>query len=381
MKQWDWIIVGAGMHGSYLGGLLRKYRPHDSLLIIDPHDSLLSVWNDFTSRTGMKFLRSPGSHSLSESYTDLSCYAKKKGRSDEFIEPYNRPSLSLFNDHCEHIISEYQLQDHFLQDEITFLDHDGEFFYLHSLNNNSYYSKNVILAMGISHTPSIPHWAEKLDNITHLFGSSFSLADKNKVAIIGGGISGCQLAIKLAPHKQVTLYNPTPLKERKFDGDPALVGPKLMEDYQKLDSYTERRQWLKKYRYPGTLPWDIFQEVNQCIQDGQVQLELCEINGSNYKELQSFDQVILSTGFEKKVPGQSWLQPFAEKHKLPTAPDGYPIPDKYARWMTGLYLTGPLSELEIGTSALNIQGAHRTGIRILNYLYNQNDIYKFRKPS
>jgi hypothetical protein len=77
---------------------------------------------------------------------------------------------------------------------------------------------------------------------------------------------------------------------------------------------------------------------------------------SDHSTLDS-DLVILATGFESARPGGAWLDNAIADYGLPCAPCGYPIVDQTLCWQRGLYVTGPLAELEIGPTARNIIGA------------------------
>jgi hypothetical protein len=49
---------------------------------------------------------------------------------------------------------------------------------------------------------------------------------------------------------------------------------------------------------------------------------------------------------------------------LPLAPCGYPVLDQRLCWAPGLYVSGPLAELEIGPVAQNLLGARLAGERL-----------------
>jgi hypothetical protein len=76
------------------------------------------------------------------------------------------------------------------------------------------------------------------------------------------------------------------------------------------------------------------------------------------------DLVVLATGFESARPGGVWLDEVIAALNLPTAECGYPIVDRTLCWGPGLYVTGPLAELEIGPVARNIIGARLAAERI-----------------
>jgi hypothetical protein len=69
------------------------------------------------------------------------------------------------------------------------------------------------------------------------------------------------------------------------------------------------------------------------------------------------DLVVLATGFDRSRPGGEWLDRAISQFALRCHECGYPIVDVNLRWRSGLYVTGPLAELELGLVARNIIGA------------------------
>jgi hypothetical protein len=76
------------------------------------------------------------------------------------------------------------------------------------------------------------------------------------------------------------------------------------------------------------------------------------------------DRLILATGFVPTRPGGAWLDQAVSDYDLPIAPDGFPIVDPSLCWSDGLYVTGPLAELEVGPVARNFIGARLAAERI-----------------
>ena len=76
------------------------------------------------------------------------------------------------------------------------------------------------------------------------------------------------------------------------------------------------------------------------------------------------DRVLLATGFVQSRPGGPLVEHAIADYGLPCAPCGYPIVDKQLCWRDGLYVTGPLAELELGATAPNIRGARLAGERL-----------------
>lgn len=82
-------------------------------------------------------------------------------------------------------------------------------------------------------------------------------------------------------------------------------------------------------------------------------------------EVLNVDRVLLATGFGGARPGGAWVDEMIEAESLPCAECGYPVVDAELRWHSGLFVSGPLAELEIGPVSRNIAGARRAGDRIV----------------
>jgi hypothetical protein len=76
------------------------------------------------------------------------------------------------------------------------------------------------------------------------------------------------------------------------------------------------------------------------------------------------DGLLLATGFHPRRPGGGLLDGTIARLGLECAACGYPVVDAGLRWGPGLYVTGPLAELEIGPVARNILGARLAGERL-----------------
>jgi pyruvate/2-oxoglutarate dehydrogenase complex dihydrolipoamide dehydrogenase (E3) component len=96
-------------------------------------------------------------------------------------------------------------------------------------------------------------------------------------------------------------------------------------------------------------------------QDDQGQIRLILADGAGTL---TSDSVILATGFDPQRPGGAWLETTVTDLGLPVAPCGYPIVNQALCWTDGLYVLGPLAELEIGPVARNITGARQAAERI-----------------
>ena len=97
--------------------------------------------------------------------------------------------------------------------------------------------------------------------------------------------------------------------------------------------------------------------------DGKLQL----VVGDQAKPsiaLLNADLVVLATGFERSRPGGEWLDRTVRDFALSCHECGYPIVDRSLCWYPGLYLVGPLAELELGPVARTIIGARHAARRV-----------------
>jgi hypothetical protein len=74
--------------------------------------------------------------------------------------------------------------------------------------------------------------------------------------------------------------------------------------------------------------------------------------------------VILATGFDHSRPGGEWLDRAIAQFALRCHECGYPIVDANLCWHPGLYVAGPLAELQLGPVARNIIGARHAASRL-----------------
>jgi hypothetical protein len=73
---------------------------------------------------------------------------------------------------------------------------------------------------------------------------------------------------------------------------------------------------------------------------------------------------VLCTGFAPTRPGGALVDGLVADLGLRCAGCGYPIADATLQWRPGLFVMGPLAELELGPTARNITGARAGAERI-----------------
>ena len=389
MSSLDWVIIGGGIHGVHLAVRLLGEGgvAPERLRIIDPGPTLLHSWQRCSANTGMRYLRSPAVHHLDIDPWSLLRFAGAKGKRKKaarglFAPPYDRPSVALFARHCADVVSRYELEALHIQDTVTDISLSCDGVRLQSGSGSEHVAGRVLLAMGTAAHAHWPVWASMLlacgVRIHHIFDPGFTLEPADwpeRVAIIGGGISGAQAALRLANGtREVHLISRHGFRKHQFDSDPGWVGPKNMRRFSATGSLKERRQMIRSARNVGSLPPDIYRVIRGALQRGSIVWHQGEVTASAVgtgallrigQERMGVDALLLATGFEQHRPGGRLVDRLVENHDLPCASCGFPVVDTNLRWHPRVFVTGPLAELEIGPVARNIIGARRAAERIV----------------
>lgn len=392
----NWLVIGGGIQGCTLAVHLLAHNKAcpQSLAIVDPHPSPLSTWKRCTSTIHMPYMRSPVVHHIDVQPFSLSAFAKKIEATGptHFKGIYERPSLELFNHHCDTVIHNYHLEQCWHQGLVTQLTKTRRGWLVKLNDGTEVESRAVILAISHSHQPLWPDWAAPLkqngSNIYHVFDQDIpSFTELNSpIVIVGGGISAAHTAITLSrlyPH-DVTLLTRHPLRVEPFDSDPGWLGPKNMKHFQTIKDYRVRRQLIVEARHRGSMPKDVYFDVKQAEKKNGLHIIHSEVasaekNGgcaqstadssfslqlTNEEQLNAHT-IVLATGFHQQVPGSEWLQSTINENDLTCAQCGYPIVSPVLEWGPELFVAGALAELEIGPVARNIAGAQRAAERII----------------
>lgn len=391
--MYKWIIVGGGIQGTTMATFLLKQKKvtSDELAIIDPHTEPLANWNRCTNTISMPFLRSPVVHHLDVNPFSLQAFVKDNGQNEgsSFLGRLKRPSLLLFQDHCDHLIKDLSLKRCWIQGSVQAIDRTQNEWQIQLKNGQMLQGHNLVLAIGISDQLSWPDWAKKLkkntvSSVYHVFDPDLPDFEEMQApfTVVGGGITAVHLTLKLNKlfPKQVRLVKRHPFRIHDFDSDPGWLGPKNQTAFRKTASYKKRREKIVHARHKGSIPRDLYIKLRHqmrqdklLVSDGQVHQARIGKNSVNlYSEnghlIQQTGTVLLATGFIPTLPGQEWLTPIIKKHQLKCADCGYPITSETLQWGPNLYVMGALAELEIGPIARNISGARQAAERITSSL-------------
>ncbi len=218
--------------------------------------------------------------------------------------------------------------------------------------------------------------------VEHVFDPDFCQEDvqaRGPVAVIGAGISGAQLSLKIAEKQDdaVLLISRKEVLVNDFDFEPGWLGPKHPERFC-LQSIDQRRLQITAARAKGSVPRDIklvlekatTQNQLACIVD-EITDATCQhgsivINGRHGQY--RCQKIILATGFTETRPGNGLIEQAIKEFNLKTAACGFPLTGPSHDWHERIFVTGPLSELQIGPSARNIAGSRHSGRRIADAL-------------
>jgi heterodisulfide reductase subunit A-like polyferredoxin len=221
--------------------------------------------------------------------------------------------------------------------------------------------------------------------VDHVFSRTFRLEHLREwehAAVIGGGITAVQTALSLARRApgKVSLVARHSLRIAMFDSDPCWIGALCMDQFERADC-SDRRRMIAQARYRGSVPKEIAAELFDAIQEERLALICGEVAsarlisgtmvqlmvGDDHEApvaLLNADLVVLATGFDRSRPGGEWLDRDVHSFGLSCHECGYPIVDRNLCWCPGLYVAGPLAELELGPVARNIIGARHAAVRL-----------------
>ena len=382
----EWLIVGGGIHGTYLANLL-THQPHlgpEQIGLVDPHERLLAAWNRMTTHCGMRFLRSPATHQIDLPILSLYRFAKTPEGQPlaDFIPPYNRPSLALFNVHSDHVIKENDLARRHIRARALTVHRDGPQLVVET-TAGPVKTRRLLLAIGMSEQLCWPPWARELRRregpVVHVFEPAFRQEDgkdAQSTVVVGGGITAVQTALSLAayPGARVTLLARRDLQESQFDFNPCWIGPKCLRRFYRED-FQNRRATIEEARIPGSLPGEVLAEFSDARSQTRLGFHQAAVREAVLESgiirirtaagSIAAERVVLATGFRSERPGGHLVDRLVDDFSLPCNPCGYPIVGADLQWGENIYVSGPLAELQVGPCARNIVGARNAGRMLL----------------
>ncbi len=398
------LIIGGGMQGIIFALAFSRRLGSEYVRVLDPHTEPRAVWRHNSHACAMHYLRSPGAHNIESDPLALFAFARQKRGGFPFRALYRRPSLALFEAHCQQVIEQHTLEALYLQGRATKIIFGKHHVEVES-SNGTLQARRVLLALGKSAYLHIPEWCrqeqeweQSTATIHHIYDLDFRrewAEQAQQPIIIGGGLSAAQLLLHLGycrpsggqPPIMVARHS---LRSAHFDSDPCYLGPKCLSTFLKERNYATRRQFIMHSRNRGSLPPDTLQKLKQALKEGhcrQIEGEpqaigkaaqkatlnrMVTLQLSNGEQLFS-DCLLLATGFEEMMPQEPLIVETARRYGLARDSHGTPLVDWALRWHPRLLLSGDPAMLELGPAAPNIIGAHLALRRLLPFLTEQKN--------
>ena len=183
------------------------------------------------------------------------------------------------------------------------------------------HARKLVLAIGASEQPHIPHWAKRADaRVQHVFAPNFDgwPSKTEKVSVVGGGISAVQIALRLAKENHaVQLVTRHPLRKHQFDSDPGWLGPKYMGKFERERDVVRRREMISDARHRGSVPPDVFRAFSRAVADKTIEWHQADVDALEFESdgltinlssdrVLTVDRLLLQRGLRPNDLGVSW---------------------------------------------------------------------------
>lgn len=389
----EFVVVGGGLHGTYLTNrLLDSYDPED-VTVVDPEPRLLAVFERRAVACGMSELRSPFVHHLGRDPFDLETFAEGRDRTGELVPTPGyppRPTLELFLDHARHVIDRRNLSDRHRQGRVTGIDSAGCGLRVETTDGDLR-TQNVVLAVGTG-PPKLPSWA--CEGVDHVWSVPESATTSPETAanaavasdggrtnpvdepsvVVGGGITAAQTALSCEADTLLTRH---PLRTAVTEADTPWINWGRIEKrlHKHPPGSRARLETVEAARNDGSLLPGLRKDLEASavgVEVGEVVSAVPDGGGvllrlDDGRTLEATG-VRCATGFEP-----AWSQPIvqrlAEQLGLERGHDGVPVlDDDTLQWRgetDGVYVTGALAAATVGPFAGNVIGARRSAERII----------------
>lgn len=373
----EWAIIGGGIHGIHLAARLIDGGLDRGQLRIISADPPMQGWIWRAEACGMDYLRSGLDAHIDTGGGSLRSFAKKAGKQDD-IDLWGRPSINLFNLHCQSIIQRLNLPITQARASWIVIDKTG---WNITTASGIIQAKNVVVATGQGE-PEIPAGMEAYP---HIFSPAIGrITGEGPIAIIGGGMTAAHMALALRrahPKTRIAMVLRHNTRISDLDFDPEWTTAKRIQAFAELPP-AERQEKLPSLRYRGSMTSILHAKLKDAgikiMENTSIEIpKLCPHCKKPTEAPQEMDllkfstgevwggkpQVILATGYRAPAP----MIPIAltKKHAPLPVHEGAPLPNARLRWAKGLYLMGAHAEMVLGPAARNIMGARLAAERIL----------------
>ncbi|MES1947185.1 hypothetical protein C84B14_07550 [Salinisphaera sp. C84B14] len=363
--MYDWLIIGGGMHGAFAAQAITAAGPAARLAVLDDRPALAD-WQRRADACGMTYLRSSNAHHLGRRADALRAFAAANGfDSGHELGYYRRPSRALFEAHARHALAGPAR----IATRGQRIERMPQGWRVHATNGQIYDTRRLVLALG----PNAPYRPVGAADCEHVYDAGFAIDRyaSARLAVVGGGITGAQLALRLQQLGHTVCWvTRTPPRRADFDSEPCYAGPRCLAPFARTP-IEARTAVLAEARQPGTLPPDIFARITAALAAGDIawrrgDLESTDTNGLLLADGRRIDadRVILATGFENHARPDSLLGHTLDALELRCDSDGHVFINDDLEAAPGLHVLGRPASLQLGPMAGNIKGARLAGTRL-----------------
>ena len=380
------VIVGGGVHGTYLLNRLTEEYDHGDIAVVDPEPRFLAAFRRRASACGMSQLRSPFVHHVGRDPFDLETFAEGADREDELVptEGYPpRPTLSLFLDHADRVVGRRGLGECHVRARVTDIAPGAEGLTVET-TAGGLRAERVVLAVG-NGPPSLPEWA--CPGVDHVWADTAGSADDTVTSpvaadggraaapdvVVGGGSTAVQTALEYGSETLLTRH---PLRTAVTEADPPWVNWPHIERtlHCHPPGSKTRLETVRSARRNGTVRPGLRERLD--ASDVSVEIGTVETavpTGSEVLLRLAGGRTIragavgCATGFEP-ARRRPFVRAVAERLGLERGYDGIAVlDDATLEWRgaaDGVHVTGALAAGTVGPFAGNVIGARRAAERI-----------------
>lgn len=381
------LVAGAGPHAltivQYLAAV--GIEPEE-VMVVDPRP-WLTAWRSRFAAHDIPMLRSSRVHHPHPDPYALMRYARDCGRS-EFHDGIGRPSSSLFDDFCDHLLDVGGWRSRHATAVVRHVRSTPDGCEVDLSTGTTVTSQHVIVAVNPVH-PDLPVWAVAhglqgrracvvAGRVSLGHGDQVDLsrdvAAGERVLVIGGGLTAAQLALGAARRgADVTLAHRSAFRARDLDVEPTWLGRDLQAFHQV--SFGRRPALLAQARGGGSIPPRELGKLRRMQRRGrmrileQARMTAVEQRGDHWvvsfndAKACAYDSVWLATGHRIDAAEAGFLTPMlrrsGSRSGLAALTHDLRIPG------TRVHVSGGLAGLHLGPACRTLIGARMAAERML----------------